>query len=284
MIDIDRERFLSIVNANKLREADVTFKGEIYNFYEKIGLPFGSQIADVIQSVNLLLKQNDFKIIELPLKDKEICAFYYDGDKQKKYVILNSSLSVGNNNFALLHEVYHILYRKKQSIQEAESYLLSYELNEEESCANTFAGVILLPKDPFTRIYKKVFELYNKYASELEIYCLIITQLMSYFKATYMSVLIRCFELDLIQVDDKEIIEHLLGWGSEDNIKKMCRLLLLNDSFLKHTRKNDFVNLMENIDNQLSNVIERELVSQDDIAIIKQQITSVYNKIVEVEE
>ena len=284
MIDIDRERFLAIVNANKVREAEVRFKGEVCSFYEKIDLPFGSQIADVIQSVNLLLKQNEFKIIELPLKDKEICAFYYDGDKQKKYVILNSSLSVGNNNFALLHEVYHILYRKKQSIQEAESYLLSYELNEEESCANTFPGVILLPEEPFARMYKKVFDLYEKFESEMDIYCLVITQLMSYFKATYMSVLIRCFELDLIQEDDKAKIEYLLEWGSENNIKKMCRRLLLNESFLKHTRKNDFVNLMENIDNQLSNVIARDLVSQDDIKIIKQQITSVYNKIVEVEE
>lgn len=284
MINIDRERFLSIVNANKIREADITFKGEVYNFYEKVGLSFGSHIADVIQSVNLLLKQKDFKVIELPLKDKEICAFYYDGDKQKKYVILNSSLSVGNNNFALLHEVYHILYRKKESIQEAESYLLSYELNEEESCANTFAGVILLPEDSFKRIYNKVFEVYKKYVSEMDIYCLVITQLMSYFKATYMSVLIRCFELELIQMDDKERIEYLLGWGSEDNIKKMCRLLLLNENFLSHTGKNDFVNLMENIDSRLSEVIERDLVSQDDIDIIKQQLTSVYNRIVEVEE
>lgn len=283
MIKIDRQRFLSIVEANKVREEDVTFKGQVYSFYEMIGLPFGSQIADVIQSVNLLLKEKHFNIIELPLKDKEISAFYYDGDKQKKYVILNSSLSVGNNNFALLHEVYHVLYRSKVSIQEAESYLLEYELNEEECCANTFAGVVLLPEESLKRIYTKVYELFNDIAGDIEIYCLIITQLMSYFKATYMSVLIRCFELDLIQEDDNDIIDYLLQWGTEENIRKMSRRLLLNESFLNHTKKDDFVNLMENIDEQLMDAVKKDLADIDDIDYIKQQITSFYSKIVDTE-
>ena len=284
MIKIDRGRFLSIVEANKIREKEVTFSGQVYSFYQNIGLPFGSQIADVIQSVNLLLKENHFKVIELPLKDKEISAFYYDGDKQKKYIILNSSLSVGNNNFALLHEVYHVLYRNKESIREAESYLLSYELNEEEACANTFAGVILLPEAPFKAIYKKVVELYGDIMQGMNLYCLVLTQLMSYFKATYMSVLIRCFELELIQENDENTIDFLLSWGTEENIKKICKVLLLNESFLKHTKKNDFINLMDNIDSELKDAIEKDLVSQEDVELIKQQIKSYYDKIIDVEE
>lgn len=286
MISIDRERFLSIVNANKKREAEVNFKGEICSFYEQIGLAFGSQIADIIQGVNFLFKKKGFNVIELPLKDKEISAFYFDGNNYKKYIIMNSSLSIVNNNFAILHEAYHVLFRKKAYMEEAETYLLTYDLNEEESCANTFAGVILLPEDTFTKIFNIIRDLYEdiNVLSKNDRYCYVLTQLMAYFKATYMSVLIRCFELDLISISDDVELDRLLEWGTEDNIRRMCKVMLLNDTFMDSTKKNDYLHFFESIDQQLTEAKNCDLASSEEIDILKQKIASFYNKLVEVEE
>lgn len=83
VININKNRFYKIVQENKIREQEIVFRGEVFSFYEEIDLPYGNQISDVIQAASLLMKKKEFKMIELPLKDQEISAFYFNGDKKK---------------------------------------------------------------------------------------------------------------------------------------------------------------------------------------------------------
>lgn len=282
MISIDKNKFLSIVKANRLREKEKTFQDCVSQFYMELGVSYGYQLAEVSQGVSLLFREKNFRIIELPLKDQELSAFYYNGDKCKKYIILNSSLSRINNNFALLHEAYHVLFRKKTSRQEAETYVLQYDLDDEEACANTFAGVILMPEEIFKILFDKMKgNLKSKMLSDnkcLEFY--VIVQLMSYFKTTYMSVLIRCCELDLIAIEDNERIERLIDIGSEEYLLEACKTLGLDDNFLRATDRNDYLHFEENIRMRLDKAIEQGFLEEQDVDSVTQQLRSCYKNLV----
>lgn len=72
---------------------------------------------------------------------------------------------------------------------------LDYYSNENEMRANEFAGNLLMPEIEFKQMFSKLKAIHeNKSKTELKI----IVSLMNYFKAPFMAVYIRCYELGLL--------------------------------------------------------------------------------------
>ena len=148
--------------------------------------------------------------------------------------MLNTSLPKVNSNFAICHELYHVFYQRSEFRTKVEFANNHYYEYEEESAANLFAGMLLMPEASFRFMYNKF-----KTESENDEKDTII-RLMNYYQVPYMAVLIRCYELRLTDCDS--ISEELLKVEKED-IRRRFNELWLDDSILDATKKDDYIHI-----------------------------------------
>lgn len=72
---------------------------------------------------------------------------------------------------------------------------------------------------------------------------LIVFALMSYYQTTYMSVVIRCYELDIFNTSDSLLMDILLQNNSEEKQKELFRNMPMRKgdvSIMEPTREDDF--------------------------------------------
>ena len=171
------ERLRAILNYSKSHSKDI--RADIANFCNQIEVSNLDGIRDILQIVRPYLLQRKYLTIQLPLHDNEIGAF---------------GMPVLNTNFALCHELYHIFFPADEALNKARIDL-DYYSNENEMRANEFAGNLLMPEIEFKQMFSKLKAIHeNKSKTELKI----IVSLMNYFKAPFMAVYIRCYEIGLL--------------------------------------------------------------------------------------
>jgi len=129
-------------------------------------------------------------VFELPFADNEIGALCYKGDGFG-YVVINTSLPKVNANFAIAHEICHVFFQQDKFISKVEFSDDHYYEHEEEYAANLFAAIFLMPEISFRRMYRKFKD--ESDGNEFDTFI----KLMAYYQVSYMSVLIRCYELGL---------------------------------------------------------------------------------------
>lgn len=267
---MDFEKFQRIILNNKRNKELVDEKLKI--FYGEANMESGDDLLDIMQIARTLIIKTGFLLAEIPLKDAEIGAICYSGNGSK-YVLLNSSLPRVNVNFSLCHEIYHILYQNHCIKESAELYMAdNYYEHEEEMAANCFAASLMMPEQGFTKMFNK-FKLESE-ETKAEIH--VIAKLMNYFKAPYMAVLIRCYELELFE--DGESLKKLLNIDI-DIINNEFNALWLNGELLEASRKDDFVKLLELVDKKGQYLVSRELMREMEFEKIKNNIKRIYEEI-----
>lgn len=222
---ITSEKLKKILAFNEKNEKEI--QNRVQDFYDENHIKPG--IRDIITFAKTMIAGKDVEILQIPLKDKEIGALYHEING-KKYIVLNTSLNIANNNFALAHELYHLYFHEKDSSQgDTERYLMTYQDNTEDMMANAFAGNILMPEQEFTEMYLCVQRIVRQIEvgngatespEELDILCIIIL-LMIQFKTTYMSVVIRLSELGLLQYNNMGLIKKILQCNSNEFIREI---------------------------------------------------------------
>lgn len=110
--------------------------------------------------------------------------------------------------------------------EDTERYLISYHDNEEDLMANAFAGRFLMPDDMFCQTYHMALKAYvrhegNETLSESDKYACITISLMIIFETTYMSVVVRMYELGLLPKDDQMLMETLLKYNDEKALRSI---------------------------------------------------------------
>ncbi|MBC2855400.1 ImmA/IrrE family metallo-endopeptidase [Cetobacterium sp. 2A] len=96
----------------------------------------GIGLLDPIESIeNLIFKKTGISIIKkrIPVDISGICSRISDGIMA---ILVNTSFSIGRQNFTIAHEYYHLMYDKD---------LDKYE-KEKEARANTFASYFIMPE------------------------------------------------------------------------------------------------------------------------------------------
>ena len=228
------ERFENIVKYNCEHQQEAVEK--VRDLYSRIDMNFEQDLLNVMMVVRPLFRENNYLVMEIPMKDSEIGAVCYKGDTLG-YIFLNSILPKGNVNFALCHEIYHTFYQKEQFRQKVELYMNEhYYEQEEEMSANLFAGILLMPEPSFRKMFRRFRAEQDEGDSELAM----IAKLMSYFEVSYMAVLIRSYELGLFA--DGKVLEKLLAVNSSAIRSEFTRLWL-NEDVLNATKKDDFPKL-----------------------------------------
>lgn len=225
------DRFRKIIEYSDKNRYEMEEK--VKKFYSFAGMSSDKDVLNIMQIARSSLKKRGYLVLEMPFADNEIGALCYKGDALG-YIVLNTSLPKVNINFALSHELYHVFYQKSEFRTKVEFANNFYYEHEEESAANLFAGILLMPETSFRFMYNKFKEESDNDEKDT------IMRLMNYYQVPYMAALIRCYELGL--PEDNSILKELLN-VEPDSIKVRFNDLWLDDSILYATKKDDYVHI-----------------------------------------
>lgn len=266
---MDKEKLYKILEFNKSHSKEISTAKNI--FYDSIGRQNPVVISDMQTLAQLIFDNRGFKFLRIPMKSKEIGAFQLRFNSSN-YLVLNTSKSLANNNFAIAHELYHVLVQDNSTENTADLYLNNYDEIEEEQMANAFAGAVIMP----TEDVKSVVGLLEKKRVPIEeeqkhpyIHELItVFALMSYYQTTYMSVVIRCYELDIFDTGDSLLMDILLQNNSEEKQKELFRNMPMRKgdvSIMEPTGEDDFEKLFDEAKKIGEKNVERGLITLDDL-------------------
>lgn len=266
---MDKEKLYKILEFNKSHSKEISTAKNI--FYDSIGRQNPVVISDMQTLAQLIFDNRGFKFLRIPMKSKEIGAFQLRFNSSN-YLVLNTSKSLANNNFAIAHELYHVLVQNNSTGNTADLYLNNYDEIEEEQMANAFAGAVIMP----TEDVKSVVGLLEKKRVPVEeeqkhpyIHELItVFALMSYYQTTYMSVVIRCYELDIFDTGDSLLMDILLQNNSEEKQKELFRNMPMRKgdvSIMEPTGEDDFEKLFDEAKKIGEKNVERGLITLDDL-------------------
>lgn len=266
---MDKEKLYKILEFNKSHSKEISTAKNI--FYDSIGRQNPVVISDMQTLAQLIFDNRGYKFLRIPMKSKEIGAFQLRFNNSN-YLVLNTSKSLANNNFAIAHELYHVLVQNNSTGNTADLYLNNYDEIEEEQMANAFAGAVIMP----TEDVKSVVGLLEKKRVPIEeeqkhpyIHELItVFALMSYYQTTYMSVVIRCYELDIFDTGDSLLMDILLQNNSEEKQKELFRNMPMRKgdvSIMEPTGEDDFEKLFDEAKKIGEKNVERGLITLEDL-------------------
>ena len=264
------ERFKNIVQYNIEHQSDMQEK--VRDFREKVGITQERNLPNLLLFARPLLSRERYIILEMPFYDEEIGAISFR-KRNGGYILLNSSLPKTNVNFALAHEIYHVLYQKKTYGRKVEQYVSDqYSDYEEEHEANLFAGMLMMPSMAFQYIMARFLMEQSEGDTELTIFA----KLMSYFEVPYMAVLIRCCELRLLP--DNKALERLLTVDKKMLEEEFARLWL-NEELLCPTFRNEYKKFRTLVVEKGFENVKNGLMSEQTTNKIVKKMDSVYQAI-----
>ena len=228
---MDIERFRKIIKYSEVNRNDMESK--VKNFYSFVGMSSDKEVLNIMQIARPSFEKKGYLVLEIPFADDEIGALSYKGDALG-YIVLNTSLPKVTVNFAICHELYHVLYPQNEFKTKVEFANHSYNGQPEEAAANLFAGMLLLPESGFRFMYAKF-----KTESENDEKDTLL-RLMNYYQAPYMAVLIRCCELGLPTIN--HLSDELLNF-TLDAQKERLHELWLDAGILDASQKDDYAHI-----------------------------------------
>lgn len=264
------ERFRHVVEHNRKNQKEMLLK--VQELYQRMHSSYGKEILNLEFIIRPLFEQEEYLILEMPFRDKEIGAICYKGDYYG-YIFLNSAVPKVNVNFALAHEIYHVFYQCKPIRQKVEFALSEhYSKDKEELSANLFAGMLLMP----TAIFVSMFQKFQTEQGAEDTELTLIAKLMSFFQVPYMAVVIRCYELHLLP--EEKVLETLLKAESEE-IRTEFDRLWLNKGILEPTYRDNYPRLEQIVKNVGGVCEEKGILSGNTVKKALVNIEKIYQEI-----
>lgn len=230
---MNAERLRKIISHNHKNRAETD--SLVRRFCSLAGITYESDLLNILQIVRSALQIKGFYVFEMPFADEEIGAVSYRGDGAG-YIVVNTSLPRVNVNFALSHEVYHVLFGNMAVAAQVAFADDAWHENEEEYRASQFAGTLLMPEVSFRRMYAHFRYAHNGNESQDDVFSAL-AQLVSYYQVPYMAVLIRCLELDLLPCD--AITEELLS-PKREAVRQKLTDLWLDETIMDASLRDDY--------------------------------------------
>ena len=256
-------RFKEIVIKNRTYVNSV--KESLKTFHDRV--KWDGDIPKIMKEIG---KRLNVLIIEIPINDSDFGAVFLETG-YSKYLLLNSNQSRNKMYFSFCHDIYHILNGTPEYINERREvhFNQDYTSNDNESKANLFAANLLMPDIEF----EKMYELYKADEDSIET---VIVKLMNYFNSPFVAVLIRLYELGILEkIED---IEGMLEYGNSE-IQELFDSLWLDKDILKPTLKDEMGFVFEVLKNEGTDLIEKQLLSECNYSRIIENIKKLYDEI-----
>ncbi len=261
------ERLRKIIEYSDSNREEMEHK--IKRFYSFVGMSSDQEVLNIMQIVRPSFKKKGYMILEIPFRDEEIGALSYKGDALG-YVVLNTSLPRVNVNFAVCHELYHVLFQKNTFRTRVEFAQNQYYEHEEEFAANLFAGMLLMPETSFRFMYHKFRE--ESEGNEKDT----ILRLMNYYQVPYMATLIRCHELRLSE--ENAISEEILC-ADTNGIRDRFVELWLDEGILDASLRDDYKNIEALVFHTGQECIRDSYINERTLEKVLQNMKELYREI-----
>lgn len=256
------ERLRKIIKFNKAHYEDM--QSILKNFCHRLKIDNFDDVRDILQIIRNELSKENWLAIQLPLKDNEIGGFIYRGDAFS-YLVFNSSLPVVTSNFAFCHELYHAFFPAKEDNRVMQ---VEFFNTDDDSMGNLFAANILMPENEFIKMFNRFRKEDDKLAT--------IISLMNYFKAPFMAVFIRCYELELFK--DNNINPEYLNLKQSD-IENKFEELWFNTEMLKPSNIDDSANLLKFVTEKGNEYITRQYINKRTLNVILKNLDSLLTQV-----
>ena len=161
---------------------------------------FIEQCSDT--NINELIRDNIFEIL-----DNKCIILYYPQKNEENDGSINTYKVIEKQVFTAAHELAHILQLHEYLLKNCDEYNNKYDKDIEEAAMNYFAALILMPTDIFTNKAKSLFKEYGD-TLKLDDFIKISLNLMDIFFVPFKAVVVRLFEIDII---DKSTVEFLIN-------------------------------------------------------------------------
>lgn len=166
-------------------------------------------------------KNNGFHITNVPDKNGKV----------RQFVFINTAQTMEKQVFTAAHELGHIWEVDEYVARKCNIYL-NNELREH--IINRFAAELLIPEEQFTKMFTSEYANLAKENGKISIVNMlrIIARLMNFFFVPMKSVVLRFYELQII---DDEVKELLLGRGEvqERLIQDKLNDIIIEDGYTK---------------------------------------------------
>ena len=246
---MDIKRFRSIIKFSTDNSADVSAK--VRKFRTLAGIENDADVLDIFQIARPVLWRAGYQLFEIPLGDNEIGALCYKKSKQG-YVVINSSLPRVNINFALAHELYHVLFLSEEYVTTLD-FTEEYYESEEEFAANLFAGILLMPGLSYTKMFRMFIQESDQNINDA------IYKLMAYYKVPYMAALIRCYELGLCKANTIDPAKLSI---TRQVLKKELMRLWLDETIIDSPLRDDSERIIQMVKDLGEKYVEDEFLDQ----------------------
>ena len=172
-------------------------------------------------SIKTVLRKLNILTIFRPLSENVWGVSLITPDKKHKFILVNSNISIGAQNYTVAHELFHLYFDENPK-----PHLCGHEHNEPtERSANIFASVFLLPKEGILKNISHE-EIINK---KVKIdTCLRLEQL---YEVSHKTFILRLKELNIISSSCFEKLQNL-------SIKKEASLRGYDDSLYSRGNEN----------------------------------------------
>lgn len=265
------ERFAQIIeysNKNRKRMEEL-----MTQFYSALGMETNRDVLKLTDIARRYCKELNYFLVRIPFSDNEIGAMCFRRDAWG-YVFVNTSVPKVNENFALAHELYHIFRGEESFVRKVELYIDShYNEMEEEMKANLFAGMLLMPAEGFEEMFQKFKA---EQAPEDDVLTVIV-RLMNYFESPYMAVVIRGYELGLLDTS-AEAVRELLTM-EKGRIEEAFRNCWLDESILQASAIDEYPYFMNFLEKVAEDLIEKELFTRKQIERVIGKINRIYDEV-----
>jgi Zn-dependent peptidase ImmA (M78 family) len=134
-----------------------------------------------------------------------------------KFIMVNTSQSIGRQNFTLAHELYHLFIQEDFTFRTCSAGKFDKKADPEEYHADLFAAYLLMPASGILELIP------DQELDRKKISLQTIIQLEQYFKVSRSAILYRLQELRYISYTEKElysrsIIKSAREWGYDSSL------------------------------------------------------------------
>lgn len=264
---MDRKRLQKILGFNADNEKEI--KKDCNLFYSLLDRDYSFVIPDIQALARSVFMKKGYLFVHIPLVETEIGAYQLKLNG-RKYLVVNTSKSLANNNFSVAHELYHLLIQPEGPGDGEEVYVETYENNPDEMMANAFAGNILMPYEDFVATAESLKKNVNSFLKNKEGFVhemAVILGLMVYYRTTYMSVVIRCFETGLLDNNEDELVNFILEHNDENAIKDVFDNLagkMGADLIMKPTGEDDYRFLLKEAKEKADKYLKEGILTEED--------------------
>lgn len=220
---------------------------------------------EIVGSQDQIIQDEIFRLIEdiegldlllFPIEDDELCGFICNY-KGQNFMYINTYLPYEKQIFAAAHELYHHQKNGTKELLHTDTIEESEELEDRK--ANLFAALLLAPDKALQRQLELLKVTKSSDITELKI-----VKLMNIFAVPYKTMVLRLYEIDLIDLDEAKMWLNISDRNHQEGILYLIKKHKIGERWQKRTKTVKYSNLKALIyDNDEMELLPEEKIKND---------------------